>query len=454
MALKLHVTSYGSQPMGAAADHLFDESGGSIGRATNNDWCLPDPECIISNTHAFIRYANGEFYFRDNSTNGSFLNTLQLSKGDERPLRSGDHLKIGMYEISVEDTGQTFEMPQDSSGRQVPSLGDLPPNLEVDPVSTLDPLKLLGAGSDQSSMNLPPEDFDFSDQRAQPDNVSPQAMGFEPPTPIPDPNPMPVSDEIPGDIPEKWDETGIVSPASAPAPPPVSSEPNVEVAMPQSPAATASQPSVRLPPHTAQSRASPGADDHGSVAALLEAAGLRPEAITNETYAMLGQILQVVVQGTVDLLRARAQIKDQFRVPATMLKPVENNPLKFSINAQDALHNLFGKSNPGFRSPVDAFDESYEDIKAHQIAMIAGMRSAYQAMLEYFNPDDLQADFDRALKRGVLGGVLNKTKYWDLYEDLYKSLSRDPDSSFHKLFGNEFGRAYEEQMQRLSTVRK
>ena len=169
---------------------------------------------------------------------------------------------------------------------------------------------------------------------------------------------------------------------------------------------------------------------------------------------MLGQILQVVVQGTVDLLRARAQIKDQFRVPATMLKPVENNPLKFSINAQDALHNLFGKSNPGFRSPVDAFDESYEDIKAHQIAMIAGMRSAYQAMLEYFNPDDLQADFDRALKRGVLGGVLNKTKYWDLYEDLYKSLSRDPDSSFHKLFGNEFGRAYEEQMQRLSTVRK
>ena len=169
---------------------------------------------------------------------------------------------------------------------------------------------------------------------------------------------------------------------------------------------------------------------------------------------MLGKILNVVVQGTVDVLRARAQIKDQFRVPATMLKAVENNPLKFSINAQDALQNLFTKNNPGYQTPVDAFVESFEDIKAHQLAMIAGMRAAYESMHEYFNPEDLSAEFDRALKRGVLGGVLNKAKYWDLYEDMYKKTANDADASLHKLFGDEFARAYEDQMQRLLTVRR
>jgi type VI secretion system protein ImpI len=88
------------------------------------------------------------------------------------------------------------------------------------------------------------------------------------------------------------------------------------------------------------------------------------------------------------------------------------------------------------------------------MAMIAGMRAAYESMLEYFDPDDLEKEFDRGLRRGLLGGVLNKSKYWDLYEELYKSISRDPDSSFHKLFGDEFARAYDEQIQRLATHKR
>jgi len=410
MALKLRVTSYGGQPMGAAAEHVFDDSGGSIGRAKDNDWCLPDPERVISNTHAFISCTNGEFYYRDNSTNGTSLNTLQLCKGDERPLRSGDYLKIGVYEISVESNGHEIEKPRDTSGRQEPSLSNLAPNLNVDPGATLDPLELLGTGSDHDSMNLPPEDFDFG---AQADHSSPESMGFEPPAPIPDANPMPIANEAPSGIPENWDVTGMDSDESPLKPQPASSTPSVKVPVPQSPTATVSVPAAKMPPRTAGDRASGVADDGSGIAAMLVAAGIRPEAINTETYAMLGEILKVVIEGTVDVLSARAQI-----------------------------------------SPVDAFHEGYEDIKAHQLAMIAGMRAAYEAMLEYFNPDDLEAEFDRALKRGVLGGVLNKTKYWDLYEDLYKSLAKDPDSSFHKLFGDEFARAYEDQMQRLLTVRK
>ena len=34
--------------------------------------------------------------------------------------------------------------------------------------------------------------------------------------------------------------------------------------------------------------------------------------------------------------KARAEVKNQFRVNITTLKPLDNNPLKFSANADDA----------------------------------------------------------------------------------------------------------------------
>lgn len=462
MALKLRITRGGNQSMAAASEHEFSEVGGAIGRAPGNDWCLTDNDRVISNTHAFIQYKNGEFYFCDNSTNGSLLNNVQLAKGDERPLKNGDFLKIGPYDIAVEyEAGFAVDVspnPAPLIPTPTPAVPDVSLGVGTGPGETLDPLELLGAGGGSATVDLPPPDFDFANQDAQPDHSGPESMGYKAPNVIPDPNPALRVDTGSQGIPENWDETGFMpsSTAEPEIPPPAAPTPSPlpPVQPDASPTATVAQPippiQAQIPPQ--QGGSSP--DDQNSLAVLLEAAGIPPESATSETYAMLGQIMHVVVQGTVDVLRARAQIKDQFRVPATMLKPVENNPLKFSINAQDALQNLFTKNNPGYQTPVDAFVESFEDIKAHQLAMIAGMRAAYESMLEYFNPDDLAAEFDRSLKRSVLGSVLNKTKYWELYEDLYKSTAGDADASFHKLFGDEFARAYEDQMQRLLTVRK
>ncbi len=61
----------------------------------------------------------------------------------------------------------------------------------------------------------------------------------------------------------------------------------------------------------------PGEQEGGSdsINTLLHAAGVPPHSINPETYKLLGQIIQVVVQGMVSILRARAQIKDEFRLP-------------------------------------------------------------------------------------------------------------------------------------------
>ena len=115
--------------------------------------------------------------------------------------------------------------------------------------------------------------------------------------------------------------------------------------------------------------------------------------------AQFGQILRVVVSGVMDVMRARQQIKDEFRMRMTQFRPADNNPLKFSANVDDALHNLLVKRNAAYLAPVEAFEDAFDDLRNHQIAMLAGMRVAFESMLAEFDPDRLQEEFDRQLEQ-------------------------------------------------------
>jgi type VI secretion system FHA domain protein len=182
---------------------------------------------------------------------------------------------------------------------------------------------------------------------------------------------------------------------------------------------------------------------------VLEGAGLDPEDVTPEFARDFGQILRVVVGGLMEVLQARQSVKDEFRMRITQFRPVDNNPLKFSANVDDALHNLLVKRNAAYLKPVEAFDDAFDDLRYHQLAMLAGMRVAFEAMLQEFHPDHLQEQFDRQMKRGALLAVGSKMKYWDLYRDMHGELSKDAEQTFRQLFGDAFAKAYEDQLQRL-----
>lgn len=81
----------------------FSKNGGTIGRDSNSTWMLSDSQGVISETHAEITYANGNFYLQDISKNGIYYtdsNTqvppFELVRLDESTL-----LSIGTFEISV-----------------------------------------------------------------------------------------------------------------------------------------------------------------------------------------------------------------------------------------------------------------------------------------------------------------------------------------------------------------
>ena len=97
---------------------------------------------------------------------------------------------------------------------------------------------------------------------------------------------------------------------------------------------------------------------------------------------------------------------------------------------------------------------AFADIRGHQMAMLAGMRVAFEAMLTHFQPDQLQEQFDRQLKRNALSSMTARLHYWDFYRDRHEELTKDPEATFRRLFGEEFAKAYEEQLRKLKADRR
>ena len=149
---------------------------------------------------------------------------------------------------------------------------------------------------------------------------------------------------------------------------------------------------------------------------------------------------------------ARDKIKEEFRIRQTTFKAADNNPLKFSANAEDAIHNLLVKRNPAYLGTTAAFDDAFKDVRHHQLAMLAGMRAAYGFMLQRFDPQALKAQFDA--KPGRKGfGFGTQGRYWEAFEHYYREMTADSDDCFRRLFGDQFARAYEEQIQLLRSAR-
>lgn len=161
--------------------------------------------------------------------------------------------------------------------------------------------------------------------------------------------------------------------------------------------------------------------------------------------------MRIAVQGLMDVLKSRAEVKNNFRLPITIIKPVENNPLKFSMNAEDALFNLFVKRNPGYLGPIEAFEEGFQDAAFHQTAVLAGVRAAFNAMLAKFHPTHLEEVYERKLRRTALLGLGGRgSKFWELYRERFEEIDRDREAHFQLLFGEEFARAYNEHLQKLA----
>jgi type VI secretion system FHA domain protein len=509
MYISLEVVSPQAASLGAERRRTVGPAGLTIGRIAGNDWIFPDP--YISKRHARISYSNGAFYVEGLGRNaiaiGSIGNALPANK--PQPLRNGDRLFIDQYEIIVttvqgEPPGASLAvddpfavLPPNPAGVSVK--GDLGPTqpssvpdawngaVSGDFVETgvLDPLAALGGGARSKEPDpLPPVNW----QRAPaledhidlpPVRVPAGGHPFDLLKPGPDgaATPPPVQ---PAGIPDNWDRTnfnlraGISQSQQEPAQrverepvPQVDSKSRPVTPSPGGRGANRELAAARNPPPDPSVLRSPGAlpadlrradppagsvlDPGTELAALLRGAGLAARDISPEMMRDLGRVLRVVVEGVMGVLRARAEIKSQFRLPMTRIQSAENNPLKHSPNVESALHTLLVQRNPGYLSSVQAFEDAFADIRNHQMAMLEGLRTAFESMLESFDPKKLEKDFERLGKRG-LGFGSAKSRYWELYTERFSHFKSDADDTFRRLFGDVFAEAYERQLEQLKKL--
>ncbi|WP_444895430.1 type VI secretion system-associated FHA domain protein TagH [Microbulbifer sp. SSSA005] len=160
------------------------------------------------------------------------------------------------------------------------------------------------------------------------------------------------------------------------------------------------------------------------------------------------EIVRETVARLIDLLRARNSIKNELRVQRTMIQTEANNPLKFSATERDALEAMFAGTG-AFMNPAEAVKDSFDDLSDHQVAVLAGMRAGYNAMLKFFSPENIERRLGNT--SGVFGN--KNAKKWEGFTAIYRELVGDPDNCYRKLFGDEFAVTYENQLSELKNAR-
>ncbi len=115
MTLRLRISSRQKDELGDGARREFVACGGTIGRALDNDWVLPDPKRFISSRHALIDFQAGTYYLVDTSRNGVFINGSDAAVGRGHPQRlfDGDTLRLGEYEVAIEVTADDAKLADD-----------------------------------------------------------------------------------------------------------------------------------------------------------------------------------------------------------------------------------------------------------------------------------------------------------------------------------------------------
>lgn len=384
-------------------------------------------------------------------------NPFDLASLDARNAR--DPLFDHSGKVSLDELRGRAKNIDELYSDSTPSLPGLDPLADLEPVhalgafethKSLDPLALFAAdsGTVQSLLEMTPSVVmdDHSDQLVMHLDL-PRAMLEEAPAMIsPQPGETSVADTPIHVIAHDQASANEMQHAAA--------GPD---AAPDLPPATATQaatsaPAAQMP---LQGRRAADAtpmtqDEHRLlIEAFLNSAGLPremvPQRLTPEFMGAVGAMLFTAMQGTVDLIAARAATKREVKAEMTLILPVQNNPLKFVPDGKAALIHMFGKQIPGFLGPIDAMRDAYQDLRAHQVGVFAGMRAALAEVLQRFSPADVEKRLDQLSMIDNLMPSHRKAKLWDLYGQQFKKIYAEAEEDFDVIFGDAFAVAYEEQ---------
>ncbi len=396
-----------------------------VGRDTHLDWTLPDPSRTVSSKHFEIRFRDGGYWLHDVSTNGTYVNGAQYRLDAPYLLRDGDRLSIGPYLIAVEVEGQLGAQSGVAAAAAVAGAAAGDVWGEVGEAAAPDDR----SAYQTAARREPPPDFlDFA--------------SFIAPTDAPEYSP-----------PETADDWLTAAPPAAPAvakptqpPQPLRPPVQAEIQPPRPPTVPPRHPTVP-PPAELPAVAPSQAASVDLLRQIARAAGIPEQAIVGRDPDALadeiGLALRLMAQNLQILLSSRAKSKTLMRSSSrTMIRSMQNNPLKFTGSVEEALTILLGPPTRQYLDLRSTIEESFRDLKTHQMLTYGAMQGALDALFDDLAPD--QIDRSVAQERGLGALVVpRKAKLWDMYVDRWRAKTKRSDGRLFEAFIALFAEAYD-----------
>jgi type VI secretion system protein len=489
MAIKLRIISDHYRDLGEQRSRVFGVNGGTIGRAPDNDWILPDPKRVLSGHHCEIEYRSGVFWLKDTSTNGVYVNDGEEPAFTIGPieLQDGDRLRMGDYEVLVSLDSRIDFLPtpaeQHSAARHIDS------NLN----SPLDLQSLLSPRDAEHSGSLRMRNaFGMKVSREERKAVATNANGHDEPPQPPHSNDEPFAEfqashsasaaAVAATAAAPVGETANGADAPAPprpataaaiaAPSPAAGDARAADGAPTADWALKTRQITRQELAEAVARrqgrieqrersvpfhqqASTWTDLKTALQAFARGAGIDVAALSPEAQAMLpllaGQLLREVVVGLTDVLRARPETPAA--APANG-GPVGSNPIRTSSSIEQALQRLFESHGRLYGGPVEALRDVLQDIKEHEAAAQDAARAALRAVLEQVAPTNIADQFEHGRSRALAPGQDPRPRYWEHYNEFYRVLTQQGGDSLPHPYVEEYARAYTQARNDLRAKRR
>ncbi|WP_372437204.1 type VI secretion system-associated FHA domain protein TagH [Pseudomonas chlororaphis subsp. aureofaciens] len=430
----------GSQPR-----HIFDTAGGTIG-ARGADWILHDRSDRVLPIHCEIRHEDGRFFVIDRSGQTRVNDQSDpLGMLISVQLRSADKIHIGPYRLTVNLDDEAHTLPDPSRHLA---------EHEVD--------ELLGVPSKDYLDSLPNDNGDLPplSANAQPMSAWSEFEALsEPPPPQGQLDPLQALEQA--DHPHSalqgngsrldsshYGQTPLAAQAdlSATRFEAITGAPlhafGDSLMSGQHPSSTASAAANQwLQDHYAQ-----GGDAAGLVAPLVEGLGAPVGAL--DAYAAhtllfeAGTTLAALIRGLGELNQATSG--QRLALAKRTLQPIEDNPLRLGQNYPETVRALFSSDRSLVHlSPTAAVEESLEQIRQQQSAMLKAVAAGLGALLQAFAPDQLERRFAR-YRSGQQGQALHGDHAWQMYRHYFEELNSSRQQGFDKLFWEVFDQAYDQ----------
>lgn len=437
--LKLTITSYQRLSPDQETERVLRPNDAPliVGRAADCGWSIVDMNRILSGRHcSFELTKDGRCRVTDLSTNGVFINgePAPLGRHMSRDLGPGDKVRLGDYEIEI---GEARQPVPTSAGISQPA-GKAP----------------LPGGAGAPAVLQAAQEPSLSDLLSDPPRKTAQAPeGLDPARDAVD---LPKAQDAPL-IPTDWrsrpGETGgdAAAPGLAPkgpAPKDIKKTIPAGPASPQEPAAPQPKPPLDKPrPAQPAPPTGPVPADGQAAAAFLAGLGLRGQAaVSGVDMESWGRVTRAAVEGLVELLAARAAIKNAAGLEQTLIGRDRNNPLKFSPNVDAALTLMSeAAARPGYLGAAESVEEAVGDLKAHEMAVLTAIRATLTDVLQRLDPAQIEAD------AGERAGLVKSKKAaaWEAYQQAYADLQRLIGDDILRGLSQSFGKAYNREIDRL-----